>query len=141
VIRALSPGRSEVAYRLPSIVFMALAMVFIALLARRLIHPDAWWFAILACLTMRGINYESGQRAALCDGHVCRDGLALFPGPVVRYARGMERGSIPDSGRALWRVHLIFWPFYLVFALYALMRIKDPPLWQSRACLARWACC
>jgi hypothetical protein len=30
----------------------------------------------------------------------------------------------------LWRVHLIFWPFYFVFLLYAMLRMKDGALWQ-----------
>jgi hypothetical protein len=130
VIRALSPGRSEVAYRLPSIVFMALAMVFIALLVRRLIHPDAWWFAILACLTMRGINYEAGNARPYAMG-MCVASAALYF--LVRWFDTREVWNAVRFlilAALLWRVHLIFWPFYLVFAVYALMRIKDVPLWQ-----------
>ncbi len=50
VLRAVLRGRSEVAYRLPSILFMGIGLMFVALLVRRLIHPDAWWFTIFASL-------------------------------------------------------------------------------------------
>src|SRR5580704_6359927 len=50
-------GFSEVAYRLPSILLMGLALFLIARLAARLIHPNAAWFAVFACLALRGTNY------------------------------------------------------------------------------------
>src|SRR5207249_7507144 len=48
LLRAVVINRSEIAYRLPSILFMSMALLFVALLASRLIHPDAGWFAIFA---------------------------------------------------------------------------------------------
>jgi len=46
-------GFSEAAECLPSLVALAIALLFIGLLAARLIHPQAAWFAVFACLTLR----------------------------------------------------------------------------------------
>ena len=54
-------GFSEIAERLPSLLAMALALLLIARLAVRLIHPDAGWFAVFACLTLRAFNYEAAN--------------------------------------------------------------------------------
>ncbi len=43
-------GFSEAAERFPSLVAMAIALFFIGRIAARLIHPDAAWFAVFACL-------------------------------------------------------------------------------------------
>src|ERR1051325_6444861 len=40
-------GFSEIAYRLPSVLAMAIALFLIARLAARLICPEAAWFAVL----------------------------------------------------------------------------------------------
>src|SRR6202021_836724 len=54
-------GFSEVAYRLPSVLLMALALFLIARLAARLIHPGAAWFVVFVCLSMRGINDQAAD--------------------------------------------------------------------------------
>src|SRR5205085_2852076 len=96
-------GPSEIALRLPSILLMGLMLFLIARLAARLIHPQAGWFAVFACLTLRGINYEAADArpyalgmciaaAALlflvrwCDRLRWRDGLlfVLFAAPLSR---------------------------------------------------------
>jgi len=130
VVRAFSPGRSEVAYRLPSILFMGLTLMFVGLLSARLIHPDAWWFAIFSCFALRGINYEAANARPYAMG-MCVAAAGLYF--LVRW---LDAGRLWDAAlfaifaALLWRVHLIFWPFYLVFAAYALIRIKDVPWWQ-----------
>ena len=50
-------GRTEAAFRFPSVLAMALALWLVGLLAARWIHPDARWFAIFACLALHGIDY------------------------------------------------------------------------------------
>jgi len=133
VARAFAPGRSEIAYRLPSILFMSLALLFTALLARKLIHPDAWWFAIFACFALKGINYEAANARPYAMG-MCVAAAALYF--LVRW---LDTGRMWDASlflilaTLLWRVHLIFWPFYFVFVLYALLRIKQVPWWQVAA--------
>jgi hypothetical protein len=131
VIGAVVRGRSEIAYRLPSIVFMGLALMFVALLAARLIHPDAWWFAIFACFALRGINYEAANARPYAMG-MCVAAAGLYF--LVRWldTRKMWDAALFLALTALlWRVHLIFWPFYIVFVLYMLLRIRDVPWWQS----------
>src|SRR5208283_199571 len=54
-------GYSEVVYRLPSTLAMGLALLLIARLAARLIHPQAAWFAAFACLSMHGFNFQAAD--------------------------------------------------------------------------------
>ena len=128
VIRALAPGRSEIAYRLPSILFMGLALMFVGLLAARLIHPDAWWFAIFACFAERGINYEAANARPYAMG-MCVAAAGLYF--LVRW---LDTGRLWDAAlfvifaALLWRVHLIFWPLYIVFALFTVVKISERSL-------------
>ena len=130
VLRAVLRGRSEIAYRLPSILFMSAALMFVALLVRRLIHPDAWWFAIFACFALRGINYEAANARPYAMG------IAVASAGLYFLVRWLDTQRMWDAAvflilaALLWRVHLIFWPFYIVFFLYALLRMKDVPRWQ-----------
>lgn len=132
VVRALESGRSEIAYRLPSILFMGLALLFVALLASRLIHRDAWWFAMFACLALKGINYEAA------DARPYAMGMCLAAAGLYFLVRWLDSGRLWDAAlfvifaALLWRVHLIFWPFYVVFAIYALARIRAAP-WRRIA--------
>ena len=127
VIRFCAPQPSEVVYRLPSILFMCLALMFVGLLAARLIHPDAWWFAIFACFAQGGINYEAANARPYAMG-ICVAAAGLYF--LVRW---LDTGRLWDAAlfvifaALLWRVHLIFWPLYLVFAGYALWRAMAPP--------------
>ena len=133
VIRSLIRGRSEIAYRLPSVLFMGLALMFVGLLAARLIHRDAWWFAIFACFALRGINYEAANARPYAMG-MCVASAGLYF--LVRWLdtqKMWDAALFLTLAALLWRVHLIFWPFYVVFLLYALLRIKDVPLWQLEA--------
>src|SRR6202044_932347 len=52
-------GFSEISYRLPSVLLMGIALILIARLAARLIVPEAAWFAVFACLSMRGFNDQA----------------------------------------------------------------------------------
>jgi hypothetical protein len=130
VARALVWGRSEIAYRLPSVVFMALALLFVGLLASRLIHTDAAWFAIFACFALRGIDYEAANARPYAMG-VCVAAAGLYF--LVRwfdFGRWWDAALFVILAATLWRVHLIFWPFYAVFAVYAALRVKDRAWWQ-----------
>jgi hypothetical protein len=130
VIRWVVPSRSEIAYRLPSVLFMGLALLLVGLLVARLIHPDAWWFAIFACFALRGINYEAANARPYAMG-MCVAAAGLYF--LVRW---LDSGRMWDAAlfvtfaALLWRVHLIFWPFYVVFAIYA--------FWQGMALPHKW---
>jgi hypothetical protein len=130
IVRPVVWGRSEIAYRLPSVLFMALTLLFVGLLAARLIHPDAWWFAIFACFALKGIDYEAANARPYAMG------MCVAAAALSFLVRWLDTQSLWDAaaflilGALLWRVHLILWPFYLVFLLYAVLRVNDAPWWQ-----------
>jgi hypothetical protein len=130
VVRAVRTGRSEIAYRVPSIMFMGVALLFVALLAVRLVHRDAWWFAIFACFALKGVNYEAGNARPYAMG-MCVAAAGLYF--LVRWfdtQKLWDAAAFVILAALLWRVHLIFWPFYGVFATYALVQgRKNSALW------------
>ena len=144
VARALVWGRSEIAYRLPSVVFMALALLFVGLLASRLIHADAGWFAIFACFALRGINYEAANARPYAMGMCVAAAGVYFLVRWFDFGRWWDALLFVILAATLWRVHLIFWPFYLVFAIYAVLRLKEgaalkgrlPPKLAAPQCIA-----
>ena len=116
-------GFSEVTYRIPSLVLMGVALFFIARLAARLIHPRAAWFAVFACLSLKGFNYQAA------DARPYGLGTAVACAALWFEIRWLDRGRWIDGiafaalAAVLWRVHLIYWPFYVIFAGYAIWRI------------------
>ncbi len=116
-------GFSEAVYRLPSLLAMIAALYLIARIASRLVHKDAGWFAAFACLSMRGFNDQAADARPYALGTLVAAAAIWF---LIRWLdRGLWRDAIWFGAAAslLWRVHLIFWPFYLVFALYTAVRI------------------
>ena len=128
-------GFSEVAYRLPSFLALALALWAIARLAARLIHPDAAWFAVFACLSLRGFDYQAA------DARPYALGSLVFAVSLLGLARWLDRGRWADAlifavpASLLWRVHLVFWPLYGLLAFYAVLRIarKESAVSWARA--------
>lgn len=127
-------GFSEVSYRFFSLLAMAGALVAIALLAARLIHPHAAWFAAFACMTSRGFNYQAD------DARPYALGTFVLAIAILLEVRWLDSGRWRDgllfaaSASLLWWVHLIFWPFYLIFAVYAWFRIsraETPVRWRQ----------
>ncbi len=128
-------GISEWAYRLPSLLAMAAALLLVARLAARLIHPQAAWLAVVGCLALRGFDYQAADARPYALGTLVACVALWF---LVRW---LDSGGWRDAllflaaAALLWRVHLVFWPFYLVFALYAgvrLARRETPvPWWQA----------
>jgi hypothetical protein len=116
-------GSSEVVYRLPSTLAMGLALFLIARLAARLIHPRAAWFAVFVCLALSGIGYQAA------DARPYALGTLVAAAGALSLVRWLDDGRWRDgllfacSAALLWRVHLIYWPFYLVFAIYAAARL------------------
>ncbi|MBZ5604801.1 MAG: glycosyltransferase family 39 protein [Acidobacteriia bacterium] len=115
-------GTSEFGYRIPSMLAAALALFLIGRLAARLIHPDAAWFAIFACLSLKGVNAEATDARPYALGFCVAAASFLF---LVRWLDGnrwLDAALFVAMATLLWRVHLIFWPIYLVLCLYALIR-------------------
>ena len=118
-------GDSEAALRLPSIVAMAAALYFIGRLAARLIHPLAGWFAVFACLAFRNFDYFAVDARPYGLGMAVAAASVLF---LVRWfdeARWVDEAVFVALAALLWRIHLFYWPFYLVYAFYALLRRGD----------------
>jgi hypothetical protein len=116
-------GSSELAYRLPSLAALALATWFIARLARRLIHPAATWFAVFACLALREFNEQAAEARPYALG-ICVAAAGCWS--LVRWldtARWRYAACFVVSAALLWRIQLVFWPFYAIFGLYALVRL------------------
>ena len=116
-------GFSEAAYRLPSILAMGVALFLFARLAARLIHREAGWFAVFACLALRGISDEAA------DARPYALGTCVAAAAVFFLVRWLDSGRWRDAlvfivfAALLWRVHLLFWPFYLVLAAYVAARL------------------
>ena len=116
-------GTSEVAYRIPSVLALGLALVFLARLAARLVHAQAGWLAVFMCLGLKGVNY------AAADARPYALGMCVAAAALLTLVRWMDSGRWRDAagfaicGALLWRIQLIFWPMYVVLAAYALVRL------------------
>ncbi len=129
-------GFSEVVYRIPSLIVLGVALWFIAKLAARLIHPRAGWFAVFACLALKGFNYEAA------DARPYALGTCVAAASLWFLVRWLDTGRWRDAllftcfAAILWRVHLVFWPFYAVFFLYAAARVLRRETSVSRSQIA-----
>lgn len=116
-------GFSEAAYRLPSVFLMGIALFIIARIAARLVDARAAWFTVFACLALRAFDYQAA------DARPYALGTCVAAASVLFLVRWLDRGRWPDAvlfilmGALLWRVHLIYWPFYLVLGTYAIVRL------------------
>jgi len=116
-------GFSEISYRVPSILAMGAAVFLISRLAARLIHPQARWFAAFACVALPGLNYEAADARPYALGICAASASFFFLVRWLDFARRRDALLFTLFAGMLWRVHLIFWPLYLVFALYFFLRM------------------
>ena len=125
-------GNSEAALRLPSLLAMGLALFFVARVAIRVIHPRAGWLAIFLCLTLSGIDYFA------VDARPYALGIAVASASILFLIRWFDRGKWTDElifvvcALSLWRIHMLYWPFYLVYASYGAARIRGGDVKASR---------
>ena len=116
-------GLSEIAYRVPSLVAMGIALFIIGRISARVIHPDAGWFAVFACLVLRDFNFEAAD-ARPYGLATCLIAAGLWF--LIRWlngARWSDAFLFTASAALVWRVHLILWPIYIFFAIYAVARL------------------
>jgi hypothetical protein len=129
-------GFSEAAYRLPSVLVMLIVLVVIGRLGAKLIHPTAGWMAVFTCLALQGFNDQAADARPYGLG-TCIGVLSLwFLIRWLDWARWGDAVAFVVMGALLWRIHLIFWPFYLVLAVYAVARLarRDTPVrWLQAA--------
>jgi len=117
-------GFSEISCRLPSILLMGMALFLIARLAARLVAPDAAWFAVFACLSMRGFNDQAADARPYALGTCLAAASLLFLIHWLDSGRWWDAALFVIFAALVWRVHLLFWPFYIVLAFYALVRLS-----------------
>jgi hypothetical protein len=115
-------GLSEFGYRLPSMLIAGLALFLIGKLAARLIHPEAAWFAVFACLSLKGFNAEATDARPYALGFCVAAAAFLF---LVRWlddGRWTDAAGFAFAAALIWRVHLLDWPIYGALGLYAVAR-------------------
>jgi hypothetical protein len=128
-------GRSEIAYRVPGLLVMGMALWLIGALAARLIDPDARWFAIFACFAMHGIDYYAVDARPYGLGILVAAAAMWF---LVRWldgARWSDGLAFAVCASLLWRVHLLDWPMYLVFGCCAVASVHRKVGWKRAAVL------
>jgi hypothetical protein len=137
VAQAIS-GPSEASLRMPSTFVMAIGLWLIARLAARLIHPRAGWFAVFACLAFSGINYDA------IDARPYGLGMMMAAASLFLLVRWLDEARWRDAAlfallaALVWRVHLLYWPFYLVIVMYSAARLaagSTPVQWPQ------WSSC
>lgn len=125
-------GISEIAYRMPSFLAMGGALFVIVRIVMRTIHPAAAWLVVFACFGMRGINYQAHDARPYALGVLISSLAVLFLVRWFESERWRDLLLFVIFAALLWRVHLIFWPFYLVFSIYALVQLivsRNKKLW------------
>src|SRR5579883_2532241 len=116
-------GYSEIATRLVSVLAMLVFLGLFARVAARLVHPQAAWFAVFACLALPGFNYQAANARPYAVG------MLVFAAAVWLLVRWLDSGNwLPGAGfavaaAAVLYIHLLFWPCCLVFALYTAARL------------------
>jgi len=116
-------GPSEISFRIPSMLAMGIALWLIGRLAARLIHPSAGWFAVFAALSIRGIDYFAIDARPYALGIMVAAASLYFLIRWLDTARWLDAVLFTLFAALVWRVHLLYWPFYLVIAIYALTRL------------------
>jgi len=133
---------SEVTTRLPSIFAMAAFLVLLAALARRLIHPQAAWFAVFACLALPGLNYQAANARPYALGMCVFAAALLFLVKWLDFGKWRDGLLFAASAALVLYIHLLFWPSCLVFVLYAAARVArgETPVNPKRAVLVFALC-
>ena len=116
-------GWSEVSYRLPSVLFLGIALFLVGRLAARLIDSEAAWFAVFACLALYDFNYFAADARPYALGICVAAASLYFLIAWLDTARWGPAFWFVLFAALLWRVHLVFWAFYPVFPIYAVARL------------------
>jgi hypothetical protein len=116
-------GFSEISYRIPSVLLMGIAFFIIGRLAARLIDPGAAWFAVFLCFAMTDFNYYAVDARPYALGICVTVASIYFLIEWLDTARWQPALLFLLLGAFLWRVQLVFWAFYPVFAVYTLVRL------------------
>jgi hypothetical protein len=136
-------GYSEIAARMPSILAMGALLALLAALVRRVVHAEAAWFAVFACLALPGINYQAANARPYALGMCAFAAALLFLVRWLDSARWLDALLFVASAALVLHLHLMFWPSCVAFVLYAAVRVArgETPAGWSRAILvfSLWA--
>ncbi|HKD04292.1 MAG TPA: glycosyltransferase family 39 protein [Bryobacteraceae bacterium] len=116
-------GDAEWALRLPSVLAMGAALFFVVRIAMRVIDRRAGWLAFFLCLTLSVLDFLAIDARPYAFGLAVASAGALF---LVRWfddLRWIDGIAFAVCAALLWRIHLLYWPFYLVYGGYALARL------------------
>ena len=116
-------GFSEISYRLPSLLLMGVAFFIIGRLAARLIDPAAAWFTVFLCFAMTDFNYYAVDARPYALGICVTAASVFFLIEWLDTARWTPALLFLLFAAILWRVQLVFWAFYPVFAIYTVVRL------------------
>jgi hypothetical protein len=126
-------GMNEAGYRVPSILLSLAALWFLGRIAARLIHPHAAWFVAFACFGLKGLNWEAPDARPYAMGLCAISAATLFLIRWLDSARAADAAAFAIVASLIWRIHLIFWPAYMIFAIYAIVR-----LWRGETRVGRF---
>ena len=87
-----------------------IALFLIWRIAARLIHPDAGWFTVFACLALRGFNDQAADARPYALGSCV---LCVSVWLLIRWLdsnRWLDGLLFAGCASLLWRIHLVFWP-------------------------------
>ena len=116
-------GFPEVSRRLPSVLFMGIALFIIGRLAARLIDPRAAWFAVFAGLALPDFNYYAAEARPYALGIFVAAASLCFLIEWLDTGRWKPALLFAAFAALLWRVHLVYGAFYPVFLGYTLLRL------------------
>jgi len=117
------PGPIEVIYRLPSTLAMAGTLILTALLGNRLAGRGAGWLVVFLCLALPRLDYHAADAHPYALGMCLASAALLFLVRWLDAAHGLDAAAFIVCASLLWRVHLLFWPFYLLAGLYTAVRM------------------
>lgn len=115
-------GFSEASLRLPSLLLTIVSLFLIGRLAARLIHPQAAWFAVFLCFLSREFTRQATDARPYGLGTCVALAAMWF---LIRWLdkdRRIDAAFFCLFAALLLRVHLIYWPFYCVYFIYAVVR-------------------
>jgi hypothetical protein len=116
-------GTSETSYRLSSVLCMGLAFIVLARIAAKLLGPRSAWLVLFISLALRDIDYQADDARPYALGTLVACFCVWWSIRWLDSAKWTDAIGFIVSAALLWRVHLVFWPFYLVLAAYAGFRL------------------
>jgi hypothetical protein len=88
-----------------------------------LIDTRAAWFVVFACLASKSFNFQAGDARPYALGTVTMSFAVLWLVRWLNDGKWTHAILFAICAGAMWWVHLVFWPLYLVFLVYGGYRL------------------